>query len=1294
MKKLLFFILFLMLPIFVMADSGVDYEEAVHYTNNYIYSFDKYNSYLFFKDKLEYVYEDGVFSYNPDFKSGGMLSKTEYEISNREGNTFLSNGLEYWTLSKSSGGRHYVINYRLQEKLDTLNSGVRVTEYVKQNSIVSGKGSYADPWQFSEVLNLHLNSTNIIRGKVSTVTCGDTSMQKETVTLSFTSGSRVDAYICPASGYTVFTNSCSGYMTKDLNNKYVVSGVSKDNLICNIIFTYSTNAVTLGCDNCNTAPSPSTIYSNKVHDLWFNNKNGLDENKITKITTVPFKTGYTFKGFYKDGMLVIDTSGNLMDDSTSVITSNVSIDALFDANKYEVDFDVEDPTDDDHTKNEEVIYDSMPERIMIPKRAYTVTYNANGGTVSRTKDIVTYNFVGYYSNGVQYFNSDGTSSRKWDIAEDITLTGKWSGGTVSFPTATRPGYKLVGWYDSNENKVENGSQVTKNLSLTAKWEAIDVNYKVKHYKENIDGSYASPAIETFTAKTATTVTPGVKTYTGFTSPAVQSAVVDGSGTTVIEYRYLRNKYTVTMAINNTSYGSLNKSSLTIKHGTTYSVNSSVLTFSDGQKVTATATAKTGYTTTFSSWSPSSGTITAATTITANFSRSPIKYTYTFTSTNSSYGSVSPTSLSVPYDSTYSVSGNVLTFSDGQKVTATATAKTGYTTTFSSWSSTSGTVKGAASISASFSRTANQYSIIYNCNGGTPTTAYSSVHTYDLSANLKANQCSRSGFSYQGWNTAANGSGTSYTDQQVVSNLKSANNDSINLYAKWKDVSNPSCKLKATASGVTFESKTDNVGVTSFGLIKSTTATYNGTSTLALSNGTFYGYVMDAAGNTGKCQITIGGTYVSSYTKTTKTCNRSVASYDKTVQTCNRSVASYTKTTKKCKSTIANYTREFKTCNRSIASYKKIQKYCTRSIQGYIRSYQLCNQSLKNYTKTTAKCNASYSGTCKCKQTMFGKAYSFSCGSYSSCSSLCNAKGYPNSSGSCSLSTSWSTSTSTVSSCSTSSYFTCNIKANGSTYVQSCTPNYSYSFVSRTSSGDVACNTNSAFTCNSTRYGDAYTTKCTPVYSYYFQSATTSYPSSCSANSINCNASTYGSYDVSCSVYTYNYNFGSTSTQVTPSCGNNVIECNSGTYGDTYSKCTPNYSYSWDSSSSSTVSSCSANSISCTSSTVGQSHVACSTNYNYAFTSSTLSAQSSCSTSGSFTCGSSTFGQTYVSNCKTNYNYAFGSSTSTTSSCSVGSSFTCNSSNYGNSYVSGCSAAAYACNDSGYTKINNSYCYKY
>ena len=71
-----------------------------------------------------------------------------------------------------------------------------------------------------------------------------------------------------------------------------------------------------------------------------------------------------------------------------------------------------------------------------------------------------------------------------------------------------------------------------------------------------------------------------------------------------------------------------------------------------------------------------------------------------------------------------------------------------------------------------------------------------------------------------------------------------------------------------ASGVSFSSKTDNVGVTEFGLIKSTTATYNSTSTVALSAGTFYGYVKDAAGNTGSCSRIIAATtsskQVSSY----------------------------------------------------------------------------------------------------------------------------------------------------------------------------------------------------------------------------------------------------------------------------------------------------------------------------------------------------------------------------------------------------------------------------------------------
>ena len=1291
MKKILLLLVCLVLPIIVFADSGANYSDSVHYVNNYIHTFEKYNSYLHFKDKLEYVYEDGAYSYNPDFKSGGLLSKTEYEISNRKNNTWLSNGLEYWTLSKSSGGRHFVLNYRLQEKLDTAQSGVRVTEYVKKNTAVVGAGSYADPWQFTEVLNLHLNSTNIIRGKVSSAPCSDASMQKETVTLTFASGSQGEAYICPASGYTVYTNSCSGYMIKDANNKYIVSGVSKDNLICNISFTYTTTQVNLSCPNCTTNPSPSVVYSNKVHDLWFNNKNGLDETKITKLTTNPTKTGYTYKGYHKDGTLIINTSGVFQDDATSLINGTTTLNPTFEANTYQYTLSIANPTSTNHTTSGTVVYDSNIATIISPQRVYTITYNANGGTVARTQDTITHTFDGYFYNGTKYINTNGTSARTWNIASNATLTGSWSGGTVSFPTATRVGYKLVGWYTGDGTKIENNSIITQNLSLTAKWEAIDVNYTVKHYQENIDGSYATPTVETFQAKTASTVTPAVKTYTGFDSPSTQSAVVNGAGDTVIEYKYNRKKYTVSISRNNTNYGTIDKTSLTIKHGTTYSSSGTTLSFNDGQKVTATITNVTGYTTTFSNWSPSSGTITGATTITANFARTPIKYTYTFTSSNASYGTVDKSSVSVAYDSTYSVSGNVFTFSDGQKVTAAATAKTGYTTTFGSWSSTSGTVKGAGSVSASFTRTANTYTIAYNCNGGSGTIS-STSHTYDVSKAITSSVCTRSGFDFNGWNTKSDGSGTSYSSGQAVSNLSATQGATVTLYAKWKDVSAPTCKLKATTSGVTFDSKTDNVGVASFGLIKSTTATYNSTTTLSLSNGTFYGYVKDAAGNTGSCSITIGGTYVSSYNKTTKTCNRSVANYTKTTQTCNRSVANYTKTTKTCNSYVSSYTKTIKTCNSSVANYTKTQKYCGRSVSSYTRTLKNCVGSISSYIKTTAKCNASYSGTCSCRSTSSSQPYSYSCGSYSSCSSRCSAAGYGFSSGSCTLSTSWSTSNSTVSSCSTSSYFTCNIKANGSSYVQSCSPQYSYAFQTSTSTVS-SCSTQSSFSCVSSQGGNSYVSACSANYSYSLGSASTSTVSSCSANTFTCNSSNYGSYYTTCSA-NYSYSYG-TSTSSGSSCSTESLPgCNAAYAGRSYvTGCSANYGYSFGSTSTSTVSSCSANNISCSSSTSGQTHVACTTNYNYSFGSSTSTA-SSCSTQSSFTCNSGNYGSSYVSGCSTNYSYDFGSSTSTASSCSTGSSFTCNSSNYGASYVSGCSAAAYACSNSGYTKINDSYCYSY
>jgi uncharacterized repeat protein (TIGR02543 family) len=62
-----------------------------------------------------------------------------------------------------------------------------------------------------------------------------------------------------------------------------------------------------------------------------------------------------------------------------------------------------------------------------------------------------------------------------------------------------------------------------------------------------------------------------------------------------------------------------------------------------------------------------------------------------------------------------------------------------------------------------------------------------THTYGVVQNLPANSFTRAGYAFTGWNTAANGSGTAYTDGESVSNLTSTQGASITLYAQWQTI---------------------------------------------------------------------------------------------------------------------------------------------------------------------------------------------------------------------------------------------------------------------------------------------------------------------------------------------------------------------------------------------------------------------------------------------------------------------------------------------------------------------------
>lgn len=136
--------------------------------------------------------------------------------------------------------------------------------------------------------------------------------------------------------------------------------------------------------------------------------------------------------------------------------------------------------------------------------------------------------------------------------------------------------------------------------------------------------------------------------------------------------------------------------------------------------------------------------------------------------------------------------NAISSNNGSKVTLPSSTKTGYT--LEGWVDSKGTLYkagssytmpvGGGTLTAKWK--ANTYNVVFNSNGGSGSMS-NQVHTYNSSLALSKNTLTRVGYAFAGWNTKSDGSGTNYTDSQVVSNLSSKNGDTITLYAKWKTV---------------------------------------------------------------------------------------------------------------------------------------------------------------------------------------------------------------------------------------------------------------------------------------------------------------------------------------------------------------------------------------------------------------------------------------------------------------------------------------------------------------------------
>ena len=161
---------------------------------------------------------------------------------------------------------------------------------------------------------------------------------------------------------------------------------------------------------------------------------------------------------------------------------------------------------------------------------YTVTYNPNGGSGTMTNDTATYN--SNYITKKNTFIKTGYTFNGWNEKADGT-------GTVW-------GLTTSGVYESGKSWKWT---YTKNITLYAQWKAnTNTKYVVKHYKQKLDGTYPSEADDTdeLTGTTDSSMSPAVKSYAGFTSPSVQTVTIAADGSTVVTYKYARNKYIFTL----------------------------------------------------------------------------------------------------------------------------------------------------------------------------------------------------------------------------------------------------------------------------------------------------------------------------------------------------------------------------------------------------------------------------------------------------------------------------------------------------------------------------------------------------------------------------------------------------------------------------------------------------------------------------------------------------------------------------------------------------------------------------
>ena len=475
----------------------------------------------------------------------------------------------------------------------------------------------------------------------------------------------------------------------------------------------------------------------------------------------PSRTGYTFKGWYKESSFV-----NRVERIESGMTGNLTLYAKWESKTYSIIYELNGGTNPENAIN---------------------SYNYNEEKELPVPTRKGYSFKGWYKesdfvNKVERIekgmSGNLTLYAKWTKAS-YTITYNLNGGTnpedapttytisdeVTLPIPSRADYLFLGWYteETFENevlKIEKGS--TGNKSFYAQWDSF-LTYTITY--ELNGGSNPTGTQTTYNIEnTITLPTPTRRGYTFegwyeseiFTGNAITTIAVGTTGDKTYYAKWIVNTYTITYSLDD----GVNPSNVP----TTYTVEDSITlptptkegyTFNGwytndeftGNAITTIALGTIGNKTYYAKWTIKSYTITYM----LNGGTNP-------TGTQTSYTIEDAVTLSTPTKKGNTFNGWYATSDfSGNVETSIPQGSTGNKTYYASW-------------------TVNSYTITYNLDGGTnPSDA---PETYTVEDAITLPTPTKAGYTFNGWYTNSSCSGS------AVTSISAGTTGNKTYYAKW------------------------------------------------------------------------------------------------------------------------------------------------------------------------------------------------------------------------------------------------------------------------------------------------------------------------------------------------------------------------------------------------------------------------------------------------------------------------------------------------------------------------------